>query len=102
MFLPCRKTITGEVALKMIFSEWIRHYGKPREIMSDNDVRFTSENGWWRRVFKNLDIKVNFSIPRRPESNGLCERINRSFNQNMRILMSQTKTKDWVKLVPGS
>ena len=33
-------------------------------------------------------------------SNPLCERQNRVVEQNLRILMKQERTKDWVRLVP--
>jgi len=99
-FLPCTKNITGEGTFKLILSEWISHYGKPREILSDNDIRFSSEKGFYQSAFQSLGISTHFSLPRHPESNGLCERTNRSFVQNIRILSMQMKTLDWPKLVP--
>ena len=99
-FLPCRKTITGEKAFKLFFENWVQVYGKPREVVSDNDVRFTSEKAFWRLALDALDIRVTFVQPRHPQSNGLCERTNRKFLQNARVLMSQQSSKDWLRLVP--
>jgi len=99
-FVPCKKTVTAEQAVKMLFREWIMKFGKPQEVCSDNDVRFVSPNGWWQGVLKAFQIKVDFSQPRRPQSNGLCERINRSFLQNMRALISKERSRDWLKLIP--
>jgi len=99
-FIPCTKNVTGEATLKIIMSEWISHYGAPKEILSDNDVRFSSEKGFYQRAFASLGISTRFSIPRHPESNGLCERINRSFIQNIRILSLDKRTIEWPKLVP--
>jgi transposase InsO family protein len=99
-FVVCNKNITGEGTLKLILSEWISHYGCPKEILSDNDVRFSSEKGFYQRAFSSLGIETKFSLPRHPESNGLCERINRSFIQNIRILSLDKRTVEWPKLVP--
>ena len=100
IFIPCTKNITGEGTLKTILKEWISHFGKPREILSDNDVRFSQEKGFYQSAFKALGIDVHFGIPRHPQSNGLCERINRSFLQNCRAMSLDCKTMDWPKLCP--
>ena len=39
-------------------------------------------------------------MPYNHRSNPLCERQNRVGEQNLRILMKQERTKDWVRLVP--
>ena len=99
-FFPCKKTINGEKAFKIIFEGWIQVYGLPREVISDNDVRFTSEVGWWRSTLESLGVKVTFTQPRHPQSNGLCERTNRKFLQTMRIFMHQQTSRDWLRLIP--
>jgi transposase InsO family protein len=99
-FIPCTKNITGETTLKLIYSEWISNFDKPREILSDNDVRFSQEKGFYQSAFKALGIEVRFGIPRHPQSNGLCERINRAFIQNMRALSIDCNTMNWPKLCP--
>ena len=99
-FVPTKKKVDGEGVLKLLFQHWIQPFGKPKEVYSDNDIRFSSSKGWWQSVLKAIHVKVNFATPRHPESNGLCERINRSFLQNMRILMMGQKSKDWIRLVP--
>ena len=99
-FIPCSKSITGEETFRIILKEWIMHYDKPVCIMSDNDVRFSQQEGFYQKVFRSIGIEVKFSIPRRPQSNGLCERTNRAFLQNLRALSIQMKTMDWPKLTP--
>jgi hypothetical protein len=99
-FIPCTKNISGEETLKMVFREWIMHYDKPVCIMSDNDVRFSQHEGFYQKVFRSFGIDVKFAIPRHPQSNGLCERTNRSFIQNLRALSLEMKTMDWPKLTP--
>ena len=72
--------------------------------MSDNDVRLNQFKGFYQKVFKSIkikmDIKIKFSVPRHPQSNGLCERTNRSFLQNIRALCLETNTLNWPKMVP--
>ena len=99
-FFPCKKSITGEKAFKLIFEGWIQVYGTPREIISDNDVRFTSDQGWWRTSLDAIGVKVNFTQPRHPQSNGLCERTNRKFVQTLRTMMLQQASRDWLRLIP--
>ena len=99
-FYPCQKSRTGEGVLKMLLERWITQYGKPSAIHSDNDVRFKQEKGFYQTVFKALDIEVHFSLPRHPASNGLCERGNRAFIQNMRALSLSLKNMNWPQMVP--
>ena len=79
VFVPCNKHVTGEKVFHMIVSEWISRFGKPSEILSDNEIRFVSKQSFYQRSFNIYGIKVSFSIPYRAQSNGLCERTNRSF-----------------------
>ena len=69
-------------------------------IMSDNDVRLSQEQGFYQKVFRQMGIKIKFSVPRHPASNGLCERMNRAFLQNLRAMTHSMKTMDWPKLTP--
>ena len=83
-----------------MFRDWVEVYGMPNRIHSDNDVRFTSEVGWWRNVFKALGTQVTFGIPYRPQSNALAERQNKALLAVLRTLMQQQKTGNWLKLLP--
>ena len=47
-----------------------------------------------------LNVEVTTSVPYTHTSIPLCERQNRVVEQNLRILMKQERTKDWVRLVP--
>ena len=86
--------------MKLILKEWVQNFGKPKEIFSDNDVRFAHEKGFYQSAFKLLGIETHFAIPRHPQSNGLCERMNRAWLQNARALSMDLKTMDWPKLCP--
>ena len=70
------------------------------EVHHDNDVRWSSETGWWRGVLKSLGCRVSYAVPRRPESNGIAERRNQELLKTMRIIMKKARTKDWLKVLP--
>ena len=97
---PCNKKITGEQTVKILVGEWFEPYGAPKQIDSDEDVRIWSDTGWYKRVLDALNVQVTNGVPYTHTSNPLCERQNRVVEQNLRILMKQERTKDWVRLLP--
>ena len=97
---PCNKKITGEQTVKMLVEQWFEPYGAPKQVHSDEDVRIRSDTRWYKRVLSALNVEVTTRVPYTHTSNPLCERQNRVVEQNLRILMKQERTKDWVRLVP--
>ena len=97
---PCNKKITGEQTVKMLVEQWFEPYGAPKQVHSDEDVRIRSDTGWYKRVLSALNVEVSTGVPYTHTSNPLCERQNRVVEQNLRILMKQERTNDWVRLVP--
>ena len=97
---PCNKKITGEQTVKMLVEQWFESYGAPKQVHSDKDVRIRSDTGWYKRVLNALNVEVTTGVPYTHRSNPLCDRQNRVVEQNLRILMKQERTKDWVRLVP--
>ena len=97
---PCNKKITGEQTVKMLVEQWFEPYGAPKQVHADEDVRIRSDTGWYKRVLNALNPEVTTGVPYTHTSNPLCERQNRVVEQNLRILMKQERTKDWVRLVP--
>ena len=96
---PCNKQITGEQIVKLLVEQWFEPYGAPRQVHSDEDVRIGSDTGWYKRVLNALKVEVTTGVPYTHTSNPLCERQNRVVEQNLRILMKQERTMDWVRLV---
>ena len=97
---PCNKKITGEQTVKILVEQWFQPYAAPKQVHSDEDVRIRSDTGWYKRVLNALNVEVTTGVPYTHTSNPLCERQNRVVEQNLRILMKQERTKDWVRLVP--
>ena len=96
--VPCKKTIDGESVLKLIKHHWIRFYGPPVGIHSDKDIRFKGDYGGYRNIFAAMGVEVSFSQPYRAQSNGLCERMNDDYQEELRILRQSIKTSNWVQL----
>lgn len=99
-FVPCKKAMDSAASYKLLWTHWIQHYGAPREIQSDHDSKFSNPQGFWQSVLRAQGIKITLSITKRPESNGMVERLHRKFKQVMRGLMMGRSSKDWVSLVP--
>ena len=97
---PCSKKITGEQTVNILVEQWFEHYGAPKEVHSDEDVRIRSDTGRYKGVFDALNVHVTTGVPYTHTSNPLCERQNRVLEQNLKILMTQKRTKDWVRLLP--
>ena len=97
---PCNQRITGEQTVNILVEQWFAHYGTPKEVHSDEDVRIRSDTGWYKRVLDALEVHVTTGVPCTHTSNPLCERQNPVLEQNLRISMKQRLTKDWVLLLP--
>ena len=97
---PCNKKIKGEQTVKYLVEQWFEHYRAPKEVHSDEDVRIRSDTGWYKRVLDALNVNVTTGVPFTHNSNPLCERQNRVWEQNLRILMKQERTKNWVRQLP--
>ena len=71
---------------------------QPVRIHSDRYIRLKGDYGWYRNVFAAMGVEVSFSQPYRPQSNGLCERMNDEYQEELRILRQSIKTSNWVQL----
>ena len=60
----------------MLVEQWFKHYGAPKEVHSDEDVRIWSDTRWYKRVLDALNVHVTTGVPYTQTSNPLCERQN--------------------------
>ena len=97
---PCNEKITEEQTVKTLVERWFEYYGAPKVVHSDQDIRFRSDDGWYKRVLDAQNVHVTTGVPYTHTSNALCERQNCVLGQNVRIVMKQERTKDWVRLLP--
>ena len=80
--------------------QWFKHYGAPKDLHSDVDVRIWSDTGLYKQVLDALNVHVTTRVPYTHTSNPVCERQNLLVARKVRILMKQVRTKDWVRLLP--
>ena len=97
---PCNNKITGEQTVKMLVEQCFEPYGAPKQVHFDEDARNRSDTGWYKRVLNALNMEVTTGVPYTHTSNPLRGRQNRVVEQNLRILMKQERTNDWIRLVP--
>jgi Integrase core domain. len=95
---PLSKKADGEQVLQLLVENWFMPLGGPKEVHSDCDVRFKSPTGFWRSVLGKCGIKVTLSTPYGKRKNPLCERQIRHFQEIMRVLLEDSKSRNWVKL----
>ena len=86
----------------MSLEQWFEPHGAPKQVHSDDDVRIGSDTGWYKRVLNTLNVQVTTNVPYTHRSNPLCKRENCVVEQNLRILMMQERTKDWVRMLPSA
>lgn len=77
-------------------SESIFGWNFPSAIQSDNGSEFVS--AVTKKFLTDFGIKQIFSIPGRPQSNGMIERFNKSLKRFFSMAQSQTGLIDWPKL----
>ena len=97
IFIPCKEQMdalgTAELYAKHIFP----HYGLPKWIISDRDVRSTS--AFTRELCAILGIKQNLSSAYHPQTDGLAERMNQWVEQYLCIFGNKLQN-DWAKHLP--
>eukprot|EP01050_Picozoa_sp_SAG11_P017208 SAG11_NODE_2454_length_3343_cov_13.121455_5_plen_100_part_00 len=71
--------------------------GVPLEIVSDRDVRFASENGFWQNFHRALGTTVKLSSARHQRTNGSVERAIAYATECMRMSISY-KQDNWSSL----
>ncbi len=84
----------AETVSDCIINQWIAHHGIPIRIHSDNAPEF------WGHVItqpkKMLSMKGTFTTPYRPQSNGLCERMNPTIKNIIKCTV-RDKRNTWDK-----
>ena len=97
IFILCKEQMyaleTAELYARHVFP----HYGIPRWIISDRDVRFTS--AFTTELCRILKIKQNLSSAYHPQTDGLAERTNQWVEQYLRIFGNELQN-DWSEHLP--
>ena len=100
IFIPCHEVIDSEGVALLYLNHITPHYGIPRKIISDRDVRFTSK--FAAELCKLLHIKQNMSTAYHPQTDGSSERTNQTLEQYLRVFCGtqQNNWHAWLPLAP--
>ena len=96
MFIPAPDACPTEETTKLFFSNVVKHFGLPKDIVSDRDTRFTGL--FWVELFKLLGSELKFSTANHSQTNGQTERINALLDEYLRHYVTTTQ-KNWVDLL---
>ena len=96
VFIPASDACPTEEAAKLFFSNVVKHFGLPKNIVNDRDARFTSR--FWVELFKLLGSELKFSTANHPQIDGQIEIINALLEEYLRHYVTATE-KNWVDLL---
>ncbi|GBG81793.1 hypothetical protein CBR_g33973 [Chara braunii] len=81
-----------EYVIKLFKENWVRDFGLPKSIVSDRDVRFTSE--LWKTAAAEQGTQLQMTSGNHPEANGPAEQLNRAVQHLLRHYIKPNKV-DW-------
>ena len=98
-FIPVKSTYETDDIAKIFMKEIFKLHGLPKAIVSDRDVKFTSN--FWKGLFADLGTKLNFSTAYHPQTDGHTERVNQVLEDMLRmyVMDKPTKWEDYLHLV---
>ena len=91
-FIPCTDEVTAEESADLFTHHVYRLHGVPRVSVSDRDPRFIS--AFWQALWRRLNTKLNMSTARRPQTDGLTERVNETMQSLLRCVCAEAGY-DW-------
>ena len=91
-FIPCHDEVTAEESADLFLHHCYRLHGVPRTLVSDRDPRFVS--AFWQSLWRKLNTKLNMSTARRPQTDGLTERVNETMQSLLRCYCAEAGY-DW-------
>ena len=86
------KNETAYTTAKIFWENFVRHYGFPNQIISDQGRNFESD--FIKELCKLADIDKIRTTPYHPQSNGMCERFNQTLISMLRTMTPEQKS-DW-------
>ncbi|GBG66515.1 hypothetical protein CBR_g63097 [Chara braunii] len=86
------ETAKTEYVIRMFKENWVRDFGLPKSIISDKDVRFTTE--LWKAAAAEQGTPLQMTSGNHPEANGQAEQLNRAVQHLMRHYIKPNQV-DW-------
>ena len=86
------KSITAEATIKF-FRHVFSHIGAPRRLLSDNGSNFVAEDT--EKYLEEQGVTHIKATPYHPETNGLCERLNKTLKHSLSKLLHDRPKSEW-------
>ncbi|GBG90119.1 hypothetical protein CBR_g50212 [Chara braunii] len=83
--------------IKLFKDNWVRDFGLPKTIVSDRDVRFTSE--LWKKTAEQMGSQLQMTSGNHPEASGQAEQMNRVVQHLLRHYIKPNQD-DWDEKLP--
>jgi hypothetical protein len=98
-FIPLKTNHKATDVADIFMKEVARLHGIPKIIVSDRDLKFTSN--LWKGLFKGFRTNLNFSTTYHPEFDGQTERLNKVIEDILRmyVMDKPSKWEDYLHLV---
>jgi hypothetical protein len=96
-FVPVKLTCKAIYIANIFMKEMFRLHGMPKEIVSNRDMKFTSN--FWKSFMVGLETKLLFSIAYHPQTDGQMERVNQILEDMLRMLLMH-QPKKWEYYLP--
>ena len=98
-FIPVKSTHKTNDIAKIFMKDIFKLHGFPMAIVSDKDVKFTSN--FWKDLSAYLGTKLNFMTAHLPQTDGKTERVNQVLEDMlcMYVMDKPTKWEDYLHLV---
>jgi putative transposase len=81
-FMPCTESVAAEEISTLLLHGVYRLLGMPRVLVSGRDQKFVI--GLWKTLWRRLGTRMNMSSIQHPETCGLAERVNNTFQELLR------------------
>ncbi|KAF2355751.1 Integrase catalytic core [Trinorchestia longiramus] len=89
------KDCTAETTARTFVRGWIKNFGSPSTIVTDQGVQF--ELHLWLQLLNNLVIKCRRTTSYHPQRNGMVERFHRRLKE---AIKSSNEDNNWVDALP--
>ncbi|GBG90660.1 hypothetical protein CBR_g51008 [Chara braunii] len=91
------ETARTDYVIKLFKDNWVRDFGLPKSIVSDRDVRFTSELS--KKIAEQMGSQLQMTSGNHPEANGQAEQMNRVVQHLLRHYIKPSQD-DWDEQLP--
>ena len=90
-FISVKSTHYTDDIAKIFMKEIFKLHGFLKAIVSDRDIKFTSN--FWKGLFVDLGTKLKFSTAYHPQTDGQTKRVNQVLEYMLRMYVMDKPTK---------